>query len=285
MVWKKPLLVVLFIIGFLCCIFPTASSFIEGYYQRDAIATYQNNINSSNKEELEHDLKKAEEFNSLLFEYNNATTGNISFSFLDKLNYENILNRGNGVIGSIEIPKIGVNLPIYHGTEDDVLSVGIGHVYGSSFPIGGVGTRSILTGHRGLPNAQLFTRLDEIVEGDLFFIRVLNKILAYKVCDIEIIKPDEVDVVNAVQDKDLVSLITCTPYGLNTHRLVVTGERTEYEQAIYDNIESKGMSIREYIFLSIPFIFLVIIVGRRVKNARKKNKNNSINLSDDNFTN
>ena len=173
-------------------------------------------------------------------------------------------------MGSIEIPSINVNLPIYHGTSDEVLSAGVGHLNGSSLPIGGVNTKSILTAHRGLPSSKLFTRLDELVEGDLFFIRVLNETLAYKVNDIQVIEPEDVAGLEIEEGKDLVSLITCTPYGLNTHRLVVTGERTEYEPAIYENIESKNMSIREYVFLAIPFVFLTIIVGRRINSARKK---------------
>lgn len=173
-------------------------------------------------------------------------------------------------MGSIEIPSINVNLPIYHGTSDEVLSAGVGHLNGSSLPIGGVNTKSILTAHRGLPSSKLFTRLDELVEGDLFFIRVLNETLAYKVNDIQVIEPEDVAGLEIEEGKDLVSLITCTPYGLNTHRLVVTGGRTEYEPAIYESIESKNMSIREYIFLAIPFVFLTIIVGRRINSARKK---------------
>lgn len=175
-------------------------------------------------------------------------------------------------MGSIEIPSININLPIYHGTSDEVLSAGVGHLNGSSLPIGGVNIKSILTAHRGLPSSKLFTRLDELVEGDLFFIRVLNETLAYKVNDIQVIDPEDVAGLEIEEGKDLVSLITCTPYGLNTHRLVVTGERTEYEPAIYENIESKNMSIREYVFLAIPFVFLTIIVGRRIKSAKKKLK-------------
>ena len=173
-------------------------------------------------------------------------------------------------MGSIEIPSININLPIYHGTSDEVLSAGVGHLNESSLPVGGINTRSVLTGHRGLPNSKLFTRLDELEIGDLFFIRVLNETLAYKVSDIEVIEPEDVSGLEIEAGKDLVSLITCTPYGLNTHRLVVTGERTEYEPAIYENIESKNMSIREYVFLAIPFVFLTIVAVRRGKSARKK---------------
>lgn len=261
---------IIFILGFLICIYPLARSMFESVYHKAAIATYEKAVNSTNKIDLEEEYKKAEEYNSVLFNYNNSTISNSSLSILGEESYNEILNIGNGIMGSIEIPSINVNLPIYHGTSDEVLSVGVGHLNGTSLPIGGINTKSILTAHRGLPSAKLFTRLDELVEGDLFFIRVLNETLAYKVNDIQVIDPEDVAGLEIEEGKDLVSLITCTPYGLNTHRLVVTGERTEYEPAIYENIESKNMSIREVVFLAIPFVFLTIIVGRRINSARKK---------------
>ncbi len=153
---------------------------IEAFYQREAITTYEKAVNSIDKIELEEEYKKAEEYNSALFNYNNSMLSSSSLSILGEESYNNILNIGNGIMGSIEIPKINVNLPIYHGTSDEVLSIGVGHVYSSSLPIGGINSRSVLTGHRGLPNAKLFTRLDEVVEGDLFFIRIQYKTMSYR---------------------------------------------------------------------------------------------------------
>ena len=153
-----------------------------------------------------------------------------------------------------------------------MLSVGVGHVYNSSLPIGGINTRSVLTGHRGLPNAKLFTRLDEVVEGDLFFVRIQDKTLAYKVNNIEVIEPEDIDAVNIIEGKDLVSLITCTPYGINTHRLVVTGERVPYEPSEYESIESNRMSNREILFASIPFIFLTLAVVLKLSDKRRKER-------------
>ncbi len=245
---------------------------IEAFYQREAVSTYEKAVNSTNKVDLEEEYKKAEEYNSTLFNYNNSMLSSSSLSILGEESYNGILNIGNGIMGSIEIPSINVNLPIYHGTDDEVLSVGVGHLNGTSLPIGGINTKSILTAHRGLPNAKLFTRLDEMVKDDLFFIRVLEETLAYKVIDIKVIEPEDVDDLKIEEEKDLVSLITCTPYGINTHRLVVTGERVPYEKAEYDRIQSKTMSYREIIFASIPFIFLggAIVFKISDKKSRKE---------------
>lgn len=249
-----------FLLGLFLCSYPLVSGIIQEKAQKGIVATYQQKIENSTTTSIGDTLTKAKEYNKVLF---NSLTSSDKINVLSEESYNEILNIGNGIMGSIEIPSINVNLPIYHGTSDEVLSVGAGHLNGTSLPIGGVNAKSILTAHRGLPSAKLFTRLDELVEGDLFFIRVLNETLAYKINNIKVIDPEDVDGLQIEKGKDLVSLITCTPYGLNTHRLVVTGERTEYEPAKYKNIESKNISIREYVFLAIIFSFLTIIVGRR----------------------
>lgn len=258
-----------FLLGLILCSYPLVSGIVQQQAQKGTVATYQQMIENSSTASIEDTLTKANEYNEVLFNSLTSVSSD-KISVLSEESYNEILNIGNGIMGSIEIPSINVNLPIYHGTSDEVLSVGVGHLNGTSLPIGGINTKSILTAHRGLPSAKLFTRLDELVEGDLFFIRVLNETLAYKVNDIQVIDPEDVAGLEIEEGKDLVSLITCTPYGLNTHRLVVTGERTEYEPAIYESIESKNMSIREVVFLAIPFVFLTIILGRRIKSARKK---------------
>lgn len=144
-------------------------------------------------------------------------------------NYTEVLNlAGDGIMGSIEIPKISVTLPIYHGTGEDVLAHGVGHIEQTALPVGGEGTNAVLTGHRGLPSAELFSRLDELDVGDEFYVHVLDQILAYRVDRITTVLPDELSEVRAVSGKDWVTLVTCTPYGVNTHRLIVRGERCEY---------------------------------------------------------
>lgn len=274
MVGRKLFVKVVFVIGLLICSYPIISNLIESYYQKDAIATYSESVGKTDSKALEEEYKKGVEYNEVLYSHKTSKIVNkvSKKNILSEDSYNSLVNMGNGVMGSIEIPKINVNLPIYHGTSDEVLSVGIGHVYGSSLPIGGTNTRSVLTGHRGLPNAKLFTRLDEIVEGDLFFIRVLDKTLAYKVSDIKVIKPEEVDSVDVVEGKDLVSLITCTPYGLNTHRLVVTGERVPFVESEYEDIESKPMSFREILFAGIPLLFIGGVVATKVRGRIKNRK-------------
>ena len=159
-------------------------------------------------------------------------------------------------MGTLQIPKINVNLPIYHGTDEEVLKNGIGHLQGSSLPVGGENTHCVLTGHRGLPNSKLFTRLDELENGDLFFIDVCGTKMAYQVKNLQIIKPEEVDCLNIEAEKDLVSLVTCTPYGINTHRLVVTGERISYQKGEEKKIKGKMMSFRELLFAAMPVVFI-----------------------------
>ena len=270
---KKVLSKIVFIAGFIFCSYPLASSIIEGYYQKNAVATYEQSVTNTDSVALEEDYKKAEEYNETLYTYNSATvTGSTSLSILGEDSYNSILNMGNGVMGSIEIPKINVYLPLYHGTSDEVLSVGVGHVFGSSLPVGGINTRSILSGHRGLPNAKLFTRLDEIVEDDLFFIRIQDRTLAYKVRDIKVIEPDDIDLLATEEGQDLVSLVTCTPYGLNTHRLVVTGKRVPFEKTEYESIQESTMSNRELLFAGLPFIFVGINIFFKLKDKRNERR-------------
>lgn len=242
------------------CSYPLVVGVYDSYNQQDIIKTYENIFKNDDKKLLEADLKNAQEYNKVLYQTNGSYVGNTSDILNDKSYYSILNNTGNGIMGSIEIPIIDVSLPIYHGTSDEVLSSSVGHVQGSSFPIGGINTRALLTAHRGLPSSKLFTRLDEVVKDDLFYINMYGDILAYKVVDIQEILPEEVNKLDIVAEKDLVSLITCTPYGINTHRLIVTGERVPYEKSIKEQIISKLPSYREMLFMSIPFICLVIFI-------------------------
>ena len=160
-------------------------------------------------------------------------------------------------MGSLEIPKIDVDLPINHGTSDEALSNGVGHIQGTSLPVGGNNTHAVLSGHRGLPSSKLLVRLDEMKKGDYFFIRTCNKTLAYKI----------------EKNKDIVSLVTCTPYGLNTHRLVVTGKRVPYEENVYKSIDEGIPSIREILTNALPLIFLVVFVVLTVPDIIRRRKN------------
>ena len=215
----------------------------------------------------------AQQYNEYLYQSNGAYVGEIHHIFTDEY-YNGLLNvTGNGMMGAIEIPKIDVHLPIFHGTSDEVLNRAVGHVQGSSLPVGGENTRCILTGHSGLANAKLFTRLDELVVGDYIYLNVLDQILAYQVSDVQVIEPEEVDKVQIIPEKDLVSLITCTPFGINSHRLVVTGERVDYIEEEYEQIEENIGSPREIVFNMLPFLLIGVVTYSYLRERKKDGKN------------
>lgn len=238
------------------------------------ISTYESKVKHTDKAKINEQIQKAHNYNDMLFQTMGASVGDIDTDILSDESYKNILNLSdNGIMGSIEIPKIGVDLPIYHETSDDVLSNGVGHLQNSSFPVGGENTRTVLTGHRGLPNAKLFTRLDELKKDDLFYIRVGNKTLAYQIYRIEIVKKEEApDVLGIEEGKDLATLITCTPYGINTHRLILTGKRVPYSEKKKEAIEPEMMSWRELLFTALPFLIVFMLIVRFILNKRKERK-------------
>ena len=258
---------ILVIIGIGLCSVPLVSSIHSGIQQNNMISTYESEVKHTDKSKVKEQIQSAQKYNDMLFQTRGASVGNIDTEILSDENYESILNlTGKGIMGSIEIPKIGVDLPIYHGTSDDVLSNGVGHLQNSSFPVGGENTRTVLTGHRGLPNAKLFTRLDELKKDDLFYIHVGNKTLAYQIYKIEIVKKEEApDVLGIEEGKDLATLLTCTPYGINTHRLILTGKRVPY-------IEPELRSWRELLFTALPFLILFLLLIRFILNRRKERK-------------
>lgn len=238
------------------------------------LSTYKSEVTATDTQTIKKQVKLAHEYNEALFQISNSSVGDMSTDILSDESYNSILDiTGKGIIGTIEIPKIDVNLPIYHGTDDDVLSNGIGHLQNSSFPVGGENTRTVLTGHRGLPNAKLFTRLDELKKDDLFYIRVGNKTLAYQIYKIEIVKKEEApDVLGIEEGKDLATLITCTPYGINTQRLILTGKRVPYNPKKKKAISPKRMSLREIAFTALPFIIVLILLVKYVLKKRKERK-------------
>lgn len=264
---KKWEMRILFLIGFLLCCFPLVNPVIERRHQEDVVATYQKAVQEQ-ENQIAGILKEAQEYNDLLFQTQGAVVDQTDL-FSDE-NYKGQLDLSKtGVMGSLDIPKINVNLPIYHGTGEEVLSNGIGHLQGTSLPIGGENTHSVLSGHRGLPTSKLLVRLDEMKAGDFFFIRTCSQILAYKVIDIQVVEPEDVSCLDIQPEKDLVSLVTCTPYGINTHRLIVTGTRVEYEESDYRSIEEAVPSVREILFTVLPFAFAALVIGLYVKDRRR----------------
>lgn len=194
--------------------------------------------------------------------------------------YEALLDvDGSGMMGYITIPKINVKLPIYHGVTEEVLQAGVGHLAQSSLPVGGNGTHAVLTGHRGLPSARLFTDLDQIVEGDIFYLYILDEVLAYQVDQIVTVKPEDTQALEIESDRDYVTLITCTPYGINTHRLLIRGSRIPYEEAVEQMPdETDGIYVPfEIKILGIGLAVLVLVwivwtVGKWFRKRRKRDE-------------
>ncbi|WEV66884.1 class C sortase [Bifidobacterium sp. ESL0769] len=178
--------------------------------------------------------------------------------------YQSLLNEGKGVMGVIQIPKISLKLPIYHGTSDEVLDKGVGHLYGTSLPVGGASTNAVLTGHRGRPNMALFTRLDQLDKGDVIYLNTLNHVIGYQITSIHVVKPSDTHLYTVVPGKDLVTLMTCTPYGVNTQRLVLTAERRPIPKAIPYPDDAQGDALLKASLIGIALlVFIVAILAYR----------------------
>lgn len=261
---------ILFLIGFLLCCLPTAYGVIGRQHQKDAVATYQKKVEDAGEKDLEEILTKAKEYNDMLYQSGGAIVDGMDTDILSDERYNGMLDvSGTGIMGSLDIPKINVELPIYHGTGEEALSNGAGHLQGTSLPVGGENTHCVLSGHRGLPSSKLLVRLDEMEEGDLFFIRVCDETLAYRVCSMEVVEPTDVSSLAIRPGEDLVSIVTCTPYGINTHRLIVTGNRVEYKEAEYEQIEQEMPSARELFLTFLPVIFAIVVIVLYIMDRRR----------------
>lgn len=221
------ILVVIVACGLGILLYPVISNAINNYYNSSNIKQYDNEVKTLSDNDIDSILAKAEEYNKAVatYSYNNGVA-NYGDTYKEIINsYDDILNFGNSLIGYIEISSINVYLPIYHGNLDNVLDKGSAHMKGTSFPIGGAGTHAVISAHSGYPRQKFFDDIDKLKKGDTFSITVLNKKLEYKVTEINIVKPTDTSHTRVQQGKDLVTLVTCYPYGINTHRLLVTAER------------------------------------------------------------
>lgn len=217
-------LILALVAGLSLLLYPTVSDYWNSLHASQAVASYDQAVKSMDEGKYDELLQRAGQYNRDLF-----LRGSL-FSLTDeeREDYNSQLDiDGSGVMGYIEIPTIKVSLPIYHGTSDDVLQVAVGHLEWSSLPVGGESTHCVLSGHRGLPSAKLFTNLDQLAEGDLFVIRTLDEVLTYEVDRILIVLPSELQALAAEEGKDLCTLVTCTPYGVNSHRMLVRGHRVD----------------------------------------------------------
>ena len=220
------MLVLVFLAGLSLLLYPTVSDYWNSFHQSYALSSYSDEVAKLDDNSYQTAWDKARAYNSSLLLNRNR----FYMDEEEKETYNSLLNvSGKGIMGVIEIPKIKVKLPVYHGTDETVLQVAIGQIEGSSLPVGGMGTHCVVSGHRGLPRAKLFTNLDQIALGDKFMLHVLDETLTYEVDQILVVLPDEMDALNIDPLMDYCTLITCTPYGINTHRLLVRGHRVETE--------------------------------------------------------
>ena len=221
------LLVAVFLLGVCIMLYPTVSDYWNSLHQTRAIGAYEDALAGMTRRDYDAAFQQAEDYNQALAALDAPMSEYQSLSDAG-MDYEEILNiNGVGIMGYIDINAIGVELPIYHGTSPDVLNVAVGHLEGSSLPIGGEGSHCVLSAHRGLPSARLFTDLDQLQEGDTFTITVLDRLLTYEIDQILIVEPEQVDALAITPGEDYCTLVTCTPYGINTHRLLVRGRRVE----------------------------------------------------------
>ena len=218
--------VIIFITGFGIASYPFISNMVAQRHASQVVKDYETNVEEMDEEKIDAMKEAAKKYNEQLS--NVVSVDDENENNEQGESYADLLNIGES-LGYITIPKIDVNLPIYNGTSQDVLSKGVGHMEQSSYPLGGVSTHCVLTGHRGLPSAVLFTDLDKLEIGDEFYLHVLDEILAYKVDQIKVVEPNESGDLEIIDGKDYCTLVTCTPYAINSHRLLVRGERTEYK--------------------------------------------------------
>ena len=229
---KQNIILFLFLlVGLSILNYPFISQWVNRRSESQAVESYEKQIDVLEEEKKRAIKQEAEAYNKELLEKQTGVSDGFSVKSKRDDRYERILNlSGDGIMGVLRIPKIQVHLPVYHGTSAKVLEEGVGHLYGSSFPTGGEGTHSVFSSHRGLPSKTLFTDLDQLKEGDLFFLDILGEKMAYRVEEILTVEPEETEALEIIPGKDYVTLVTCTPYGINSHRLLVRGERIPWEE-------------------------------------------------------
>ena len=229
---KQNIILFLFLlVGLSILNYPFISQWVNRRSESQAVESYEKQTDILEEEKKRAIKQEAEAYNKELLEKQTGVSDGFSVKSKRDDRYERILNlSGDGIMGVLRIPKIQVHLPVYHGTSAKVLEEGVGHLYGSSFPTGGEGTHSVFSSHRGLPSKTLFTDLDQLKEGDLFFLDILGEKMAYRVEEILTVEPEETEALEIIPGKDYVTLVTCTPYGINSHRLLVRGERILWEE-------------------------------------------------------
>ena len=252
------LLVLMLFVGVCGLLYPAVSQYWNSKTQTRAVENYQDILDSLKKEDYSLFFQEAEEYNEAL-----AALESPLLDYRQLTGYDDILNiNGNGIMGYLTITKLGVELPLYHGISAEVLNIACGHLEGSSLPVGGESTHCVLSAHRGLPHAKLFTELDKMELGDTFLLTVLDRTLTYQVDQIKVVRPDEIDDVQIVAGEDLCTLLTCTPYGINSHRLLVRGTRIENAPPVL-YITSNAYRIDSLVatpLVAAPILLVLLIV-------------------------
>lgn len=266
------ILILVFLTGLSLLLYPTVSDYWNSFHQSRAIASYDSEVAALDNTDYETLWTAAQDYNRRLARQENP----LAQSEEDLAEYEDLLNLdGTGAMGYIEIPELKVSLPIYHGVDEGVLQVAVGHIPGTSLPTGGEGTHCVLSGHRGLPSAKLFTNLDQLCEGDTFLLRVLDETLTYEVDQILIVEPHEVEPLAIDPGQDYCTLVTCTPYGINTHRLLVRGHRIENQAGASSvRVTADAMQIEPAVvapMVAAP-ILLLLMLWILLRKPRKKKR-------------
>lgn len=266
--WTTFILILIFFMGLSVMLYPAISSFWNARTQSQAIIDYDKMIEAMPEEDFSEYFKEAEKYNKQL--------KTLQFPLIEHdqiAGYDKILDvTGTGMMGYITIDKIGVELPIYHGTDDDVLSIAVGHLEGTSLPIGGVGNHTVVSAHRGFPNAVLFTHLDRMEVGDEFSFTILDRVITYQVDQIKTVLPDETQDMLMQKGEDYCTLLTCTPYGINTHRLLVRGKSVDTAEVKNIHVSSDAYQIDTLIItpiVALPILFVLMLIVL-LKPARKE---------------
>lgn len=269
------LLVLIFVAGLSLLLYPTISNAYNAWLHSKAIVEYADKVDDLEQELFEKQWQAAQNYNRTLLERTNP----FELTPEQDAQYWNLLDlTGKGIMAYVEIPSVDVVLPIAHGTEESTLKEFVGHLAWSSLPVGGESTHSVISGHRGLPSSELFTNIDHMALGDKFYIHVLGQTLEYQVCNIAVVEPQDQRLLQIVEGKDLVTLVTCTPYGINSHRLLVQGIRTGTVDTEQQQLPIKNETTEIELVVLIPVIlvavsaviFIVMLFGGKKKKVRRK---------------
>ena len=265
------ILILILLVGLSLLLYPTASDYWNSFHQSRAIATYAEEVTNLDDDQYTELWESAKAYNTALAE---SETKYI-LSEEERAEYESLLNiSGTGIMGYVEIPGIACSLPIYHGTDDAALQIAAGHLEWTSLPTGGESTHCVISGHRGLPSAKLFTDLDRLEEGDVFMLCVLDEVLTYEVDQILIVEPQDTEALQIVQGEDYCTLVTCTPYGINTHRLLVRGHRIEnIKEARATVVVADATQIEPLVvapIVAIPMLLVLVIILLLPRQKTKK---------------